>query len=255
MFENTFFCSLSIPHQKNRKRKKLFVCVRSPGCDAASHSRLTIQLDHELVPLGIENVLDEIESGQPLERAQQADLVLLEHQHQAVLDVLVEHTLADQNPVLVGARGLLLLLQLAELVRGLHVGGGQGALVERQLLALQVAFEEGARRDVVGDALRQMGHDGVARKVGLLPGDAQVAAQVSGDRGEDRLRRLVRVHQVRRLGVALRLLLLLLLQIGPLYVRERLLGHTDQLGCALLQPLVELVLLVQSIVCAIFKKM
>ncbi len=115
----------------------------------------------------------------------------------------------------------------------------------RERLAANVPLQEGPRRHVIRDALGQMGHDRVAAEERLLPAGAQVSSQIASDRGEDRLGRLVRVHEGGR-GLGRRAL-----QVGGLratHVPEGLLGDADELGLAPPQTPLELVLLVQAIV-------
>jgi len=80
-------------------------------------------------------------------------------------------------------------------------GGAAGALpaarvlTEGERLRLQVALQESPGRNVVGDAVGQVGDDAVPTEERLLAAYSQVAAQVARDRGEDSLGGLQRVQR------------------------------------------------------------
>uniref|UniRef100_A0A182V3C3 Uncharacterized protein n=1 Tax=Anopheles merus TaxID=30066 RepID=A0A182V3C3_ANOME len=119
----------------------------------------------------------------------------------------------------------------------------------------QVRLEEGTRRHVVLETVRQMLQDRFDRVARLLAGDAQILLQRARHRREDCLGRFLRVEwnggRGRPTTITL-LIMLLLLRGGRLLhaldVRERFLGRGDQPGAALFHPPLVLVLLVEALV-------
>ena len=163
----------------------------------SSDSSLAVELEEELVARGVDDVLDEAKAWHALERAHERHVVLLEHHNEVVLDVLIESAVADDQPrlverahvqVIVDATGQAAAANQAASATGQRQARRlRGLLIEDERFTahVHVALEEGARRHVVRDAVGQVGDNGLARVVGLLAGDAQVASKVARDRRED----------------------------------------------------------------------